>query len=158
MIAATSPFTSKNARATAVLAALLLAACAPQYSPPQQVAATNPSVTYKYRGDQELLQANQTAQTYCNQYRSVAQTSNITNGSDGSKTVVFQCVAMAPGVVPAQPFNPNLAYNYRTDQDLLDASRNAEVYCMNNGSQRAVSTAITNTDGTKTVRFQCTQG
>jgi hypothetical protein len=131
-------------------------ACAsqPRYSAPQQLRASNPSVTYKYRGDQELIQANRNAITFCNQYRSVAQTANIAEGSDGNRTVVFECVSMVPAFAPQQ-YNPNLAYNYRTDQELLDASRNAEIYCVNNGSQRTMSNVITNANGTRTVSFQC---
>lgn len=143
------------ARAAVVSAALLLAACAPQYSPPQQVRASNPSVTYKYHSDQELLQANQNAMTFCSQYRSTAQTANIIDSPDGSKTVVFECMAMAPAATPQPPLNPNLAYTYHTDQGLLDASRNAGNYCANEGSQRALATATTDTDGTKTVTFRC---
>ena len=55
-----------------------------------------------------------------------------------------------------QAFDPNLTYSYRTDQELLDASWSAQAYCMNNGSQRAVSNIRTNADGSRTVMFQCT--
>ncbi|MBI1206860.1 MAG: hypothetical protein GC191_06175 [Azospirillum sp.] len=157
MIKMLSPLTGRNTRTAAVLVvAMLAAACAPLNSAPVQVQANNPSVTYKYRGDQELLQANQNATTYCSRYSSSAQTANITDSPDGTKTVVFQCIAIAPGAAPTQPYNSNLAYNYRSDQDLLDASRNAENYCMSNGVQRAMSTGITNTNGNKTASFQCT--
>jgi hypothetical protein len=155
MIMMPSRFSLKNARTATVLLALLVAACSPEHSAPQQVQSSNPSVTYKYRGDQELLQANQNAMTFCSQYRSAARSANIVDASDGSKTVVFECVSMAPAAVPTEPYNPNLAYNYRTDQDLLDASRNAELYCMNDGSRRAMSTVVTNANGTRTVSFQC---
>jgi hypothetical protein len=155
MITMSSRSSLKNARTVTVLAALLVAACSPQYSAPQQVRSSNPSVTYKYRGDQELLQANQSAMTFCSQYRSAARSANIADSSDGSKTVVFECVSMAPAAVSPEPYNPNLAYNYRTDQDLLDASRNAELYCMSDGSRRAMSTVVTNPNGTRTVTFQC---
>lgn len=140
----------------AILAALLLSSCVARNSAPQQVKASSPSVTYKYRGDQELLQANQNAMMFCSQYRSAARTSSITDNQEGGKTVVFQCDAMPPVVVSAQPYNPNVVYNYRSDQDLFDSSRNAEMYCMNNNSsQRAMSTITTNPNGTKTVMFQC---
>ena len=154
-------FTKTSGKTTgtvAVLAALLMSGCVAQNSAPQQVKASNPSVTYKYRGDQELLQANQNAMTFCSQYRSAARTSTITDSPDGGKTVVFECDAMPPQttVMAAQPYNPNLAYAYRSDQELLDASRNADIYCMNNGgSQRAMSTVVTNPNGTKSVSFQC---
>ena len=56
----------------------------------------------------------------------------------------------------SQPqYNPNLTYNYRTDQELLDASRNVQTYCMNNGSQQVTSNIVSNTDGTRTVTFRC---
>jgi len=155
MTTMTSRFSPRNTRLATVLAALLAAACTPQYSAPEQVQSSNPSVTYKYRGDQELIQANQSAMTFCNQYRSVPRAANITNSSDGTKTVIFDCVAMAPAAAPQQSFNPNLTYNYRSDQELLEASRNAEIYCVNNGSQRTTSSVVTNPDGSRTVTFQC---
>ena len=158
MIKFLSCFPTKTTSAVAVIAALLVSGCVAQNSAPQQVKASNPSVTYKYRGDQELLQANQNAMTFCSQYHSAARTARINDSSEGGKTVVFECDAMPPAVVAtaAQPYNPNLAYAYRSDQDLLDASRNADIYCMNNGgSQRAMSTVVTNPNGTKSVSFQC---
>jgi type II secretory pathway pseudopilin PulG len=155
MIAISSRFVPKSAWAAGFMAALLVAACVPQNVPPQHVQARNPSVTYKYRGDQELLQANQNAMTYCSQYQSSARTVSIDDSGDGEKVVVFQCVAMGPTPPLAPAYNPNLAYNYSTDQGLLDASSNAEIYCMNNGSQRAVSTIVMNANGTRTVTFQC---
>jgi hypothetical protein len=156
MIKFSSCFPTKTTSAVVALAALLVSGCVAQNSAPQQVKASNPSVTYKYRGDQELLQANQNAMTFCSQYRSAARTSTITDSPEGGKTVVFECDAMPPTtVVAAQPYNPNLAYAYRSDQDLFDASRNADIYCMNNGSQRAMSTVVTNPNGTKSVSFQC---
>ena len=139
-----------------IAAGFLLTACAPVNSPPQQVQAQNPTVTYKYRGDQELLQANQSAMTYCSQYRAVARTTNISSDSNGSKTVVFDCMPTTSETVSTvQPLNNNLGYTYHSDQELLDASRNADIYCANNGSGRAVATVVTNLDGSKTVTFQC---
>ena len=156
MINLSSCFSAKSTGVVAILAALLVSGCVAQNSAPQQVKASNPSVTYKYRGDQELLQANQNAMTFCSQYHSAARTAKITDSPDNGKTVVFECDAMPPVVASAQPYNPNLAYNYRSDQDLIDASRNADIYCMNNGgSQRAMSTVVTNPNGTKSVSFQC---
>jgi len=45
-------------------------------------------------------------------------------------------------VAAAPQFNPNVAYSYRTDQELLDASRNAQAYCMNNGSRQVTSNIV----------------
>ena len=147
---------AKAASIAALFAALLVPACVAPNSAPQQVKASNPSVTYKYRGDQELLQANQNAMTYCSQYRSAARTKSITDSDDVGKTVVFECDAMPPVVMTGQPYNPNVVYSYRSDQELFDSSRNAEIYCMNNNAtHRAMSTITTNPNGTKSVTFQC---
>ena len=63
-----------NLRAATVLTGLIVTSCAPQYSSPQQVQASNPTVTYKYHNDQELIEVNQTAVTFCNQYRAAPAT------------------------------------------------------------------------------------
>lgn len=156
MISNTCRFLKGHVRAAAVLAGLMAASCAIPPSSPEQVQASNPSVTYKYSNDQELVQANQSAATYCNRYQSVPQVTNFANDPDGSKIVVFECVQTS-AAPPAQS-NPNLTYNYRTDQELLDALRNAQIYCMNHGSQQVISNIVTNANGTKTVTFQCSSG
>jgi|SRR5271165_484660 len=155
MIANSCRLLEVNFRAATVLAGLMVASCAPQYSSPQQMQASNPSVTYKYHNDQELLQVNQSASAFCNQYRAVPRPASFTNGQDGSKVVVFECVQNTMPMSSPPQYNPNLTYNYRTDQELLDASRNAQTYCMNNGSQQVISNIVTNADGTRTVTFQC---
>jgi len=139
----------------AALTAMLAAGCVPQNMPPQQVRSSSPSVTYNYRGDSELMQANQNAMAFCDKYQSVARTMSITDTNDGAKRVVFDCVSTQSVMVPQQSFNPNYNYTYASDQDLLDITRNAVIYCINNGSRRAVSTVVTNPDGTKTVTSQC---
>ena len=53
-----------NVSAVALFAAGALAACATFPSSQQPVQSSNPSVTYNYRTDQELLQANQNATAY----------------------------------------------------------------------------------------------
>jgi hypothetical protein len=145
----------------AATAAGVLASCAPN-RPPETVSAQNPSVTYKYRGDQELLRANQQAAAFCNQYGTTPRTANLTNNPDGTNTVIFDCVkpgtpitAMAP-VAPMPPTNPALTYTYRSDRELLDSSRRADAYCMQYG-QRMVATSniVTNADGSHTVTYQC---
>jgi hypothetical protein len=116
------------------------------------VQSSNPSVTYNYRTDQELLKANQNATTYCGQYQTAPRTTSLTNNPDGSKTVVFECVRTA---LSAPAVNPNLSYTYRTDQELVQASQTASAYCLKYGSQPMTSSLVTNSDGTKTVTFQC---
>jgi hypothetical protein len=150
-------------RATKLLLAAVavgtLAACTAS-SGPRQVRAENPNITYTYKNDQDLVQASQNAANYCAQYQSVQRTSRISNNPDGTNTVIFDCVKMtttvtAPAPAPAAvPVNPGMTYTYRTDQELLDASRNAEAYCMRYGAPMT-SSMITNPNGTKSVTFQC---
>ena len=146
-------FRRGNVWAVALLAAGALASCAELPSSQKPVQSSNPRVTYNYRTDQELLQANQNATTYCSQYQTVPRTENITNNSDGSKAVVFECVRTAlPAPAPAAP---SQSYTYRTDQELVQASQNASASCPKPSSQPMTSSIATNSDGTKTVTFQC---
>ena len=137
-----------------MLTAGTVAACGPLASSQQPVQASNPSVTYNYRTDQELLLANQNATTFCSQYQTAPRTANLTNNADGSRTVVFECVRTAGYPAPA-PVNPNLSYSYRTDQELVQASQTASAYCRQNGSLPMTSRVVTNSDGSRTVTFQC---
>ena len=146
----------------ALLTAGAVAACAQAPTSPQAVQATNPTVTYNYRTDQELVTANQNAATFCNQYQTTPRTSNVTSNSDGTKTVLFECVrttAALPAPAPAPtpvPGNPNvLSYSYRTDQELVQASQTASAYCAQNGALPMTSRVSTNVDGSRTVTFQC---
>jgi hypothetical protein len=137
----------------ALLAVGAVASCGPLPSSQQPVQSSNPSVTYKYRTDQELLQANQNATAFCGQYQTAPRTATLMNNADGSKTAVFECVRTA---LPAPaPVNPNLSYTYRTDQELVQASQTASAYCLKFGSQPMTSSLVTNSDGTRTVTFQC---
>jgi exopolysaccharide biosynthesis predicted pyruvyltransferase EpsI len=146
-------FQRVNVWSVALLAAGAVASCAELPSSQQPVQSSNPSVTYNYRTDQELLQANQNATVFCNQYQTAPRTANIRNNPDGSKAVVFECVRTAlPAPAPA---SPNLSYIYRTDQELMQASQTAGAYCAKYGSQPMTSSMVTNTDGTRTVTFQC---
>jgi hypothetical protein len=139
--------------AVAVLAAGAVASCAPFPSSPQPVQSSNPSVTYNYRTDQELIQANQNATTYCSQYQTAPRIANITTNQDGSKAVVFECVRTTLPAPASAP--PSQSYTYRTDQELVQASQTAGAYCLKYGSQPMTSRIVTNPDGTKTVTFQC---
>lgn len=142
-----------NVWAVALLAAGVVAACAPFPSSQQPVQSSNPSVTYNYRTDQELIEANQRATTYCTQYQTASRTANITTNPDGSKAVRFECVRTTLPAPPPAP--PSQSYTYRTDQELLQVSQTAGAYCRTYGSQPMTSSIATNSDGTKTVTFQC---
>ena len=158
-MAAAFPYSWASVRAAAVLAgAAVASSCVASSSHSlEQVRASPPSVTYAYDGDEELLQAEQNALTFCSKYNSTPEPARITSNSNvGTKDVTFECGPNPPATVVTQQVpGPNLSYSYRTDQELLQASRTAEAYCANNGSRRAVSTITTNVDGSKTVVFQC---
>jgi hypothetical protein len=145
-----------------VLAVLAVASCtSPTTSSSshslQQVEASNPSVTYEYVGDTELLEAQQNAVAFCSQYQSSPRPARITSGSGGgANNVIFECDPNLPVTAPPEVRGSDLAYNYRNDQELLAAWRSAETYCSNSGRQQAVPDIRTNTDGSKTVVFHCT--
>lgn len=145
---------------------LALAACAQPSTEPQQVNVSNPSVTYKYRTDTELMQANDRAASYCSTYQSVHRTSTFGTDPDGSKRVVFDCVkpvVVAPGTTVVTTTQPAvvavaptpLTSTYMSDAELLDASRNAQTYCAARGSNQVMSNITTNMNGSRTVTFQC---
>ncbi len=145
-------------RTAAVLGlGLIVASCGTHHPPPQQVGSTTPSVTYKYHSDDELMQVSQRAETHCRQYNFTARPGQFSTNSDGSRSVIFECVPAATATTTTSPAvqSSNLIYNYRTDQELLNASRSAQAYCMRNGSSQVISTIVSNGDGSKTVTFQC---
>jgi hypothetical protein len=143
-----------SARGLATIVVLSLTACAPfDRSAPQQVEASNPTVSYEYRNDGELIQTNQLAETFCSQYRLAPRSLGFTRDHAGNNLVNYECVP-ATGTALA-PVNPNLTYTYRSDQELLDVSRTAQSYCLNNGSSRVTSDIVSNGNGTRTVTFQC---
>jgi hypothetical protein len=146
-------FRRVNVWTVALLAAGAVASCGPLPSSQQPVQSSNPSVTYNYRTDEELLQANRNATAYCSQYQTAPRTASITNNPDGSKAVVFECVRTTLPAPPPPP--PSLSYTYRTDQELVQASQTASAYCAKYGSQPMTSTMATNPDGSRTVTFQC---
>jgi hypothetical protein len=151
-------------RACLVLATMAVASCTSASSRTsasshslQQVEATNPTVTYEYVGDSELLEAQQNAVTFCSQYQSTPRPARITSGSGGrANNVIFECDPNLPVTAPPVVTGSDLAYNYRNDQELLAAWRNAETYCTGSGRQQAVPDIHTNPDGTRTVVFHCT--
>jgi hypothetical protein len=140
------------------VAAGALAACAPMYSSePQQVYANNPGVTYSYSTDEQLLEANRKAAAYCHQYQTtIPRAGGITTNPDGTYSVSFECVPVtAPGatVAMAPPALP-MTYTYRTTQELLQASQDADAMCMRYG-KRSNATITSNIDGSKTATFTC---
>ncbi len=155
MIANFYRFPKMTVRVATVLAGLMVASCAVEQTSLQQVQVKNPTTAFKYHNDQELVQANQNASLFCNRYQSIPRTGNITNETDGSKIVNFECIPLPPLATLPPQYNPALAYNYRTDVEMLEASRNAQIYCMNSGFRQVVPNVVVNPNGTRSYMYQC---
>lgn len=135
---------------------IAIVSCAPSHEL-KQVETRNPVVTYEYRGDNELLQAQQSAIGFCQQYGREPGAGTISGGSGRNvQQVSFECGSEpASGYAAGQGYGSDLTYSYRTDQDLLDASQDAEAYCFDRNARLAVSDIRNNSDGSKTIAFRC---
>lgn len=144
----------------AALTGLLIASCASTRSSPEQVAASNPTVTYEYRNDDELIQANQRAITFCDQYQALPRAQSFANAEDNRMhRVIFECVgANSLASAPPRQSGSDLTYSFRSDQELLDVSRDAQIYCLNSGAPQMHSNIVTHSNGSKSVTFRCSQG
>jgi len=144
----------------AALTGLMIASCASPHSSPKQVAASNPTVTYEYRNDDELIQANQKAISFCNQYQGLPRAQSFDNSEEHHMhRVIFECVGAASfSSTPVRQANSDLTYSFRTDQELLDVSRDAQVYCLNSGAPEMDSNIVIQSNGSKTVTFRCSHG
>ncbi len=141
--------------AAGAIAAMMMTSCAlTRASSPKQLSASNPTVTYQYRNDDELIQANQRAVAFCEPYQSLPQARSFSNDPEGRRIVVFECVQTSQAAPVDHP-DSALRFNYRTDQELLEASRNAQIYCVKIGRPGVVSNVVVHADGSKTVTFQC---
>jgi hypothetical protein len=49
-------------------------------------------VNYTYRDEQTLIDATSEAQRHCAGFGAYARSSTVTTGTDGTRTVVFECV------------------------------------------------------------------
>jgi len=81
--------------ASAAILAAGVTACVPVHTAPVAVAASNPTITYIYHNDAELLQANASAGTYCAQYQAGPRMVRYDEGPDG-RVALFECVQGAP--------------------------------------------------------------
>ena len=149
-----SQFKNAIIGATAMAAAVMTASCASMSPAPRQVAASNPTVTYEYRNDDELIQANQRAISFCEPYQTLPQAQHFSENSDHQKIVIFECVSRAQTATISQ-LGSQLRYDYRSDQELLVDSRNAQLQCRNNGMPVMSSNIVVNSDGSRSVTFLC---
>lgn len=147
-------FTKAFIMTAAATSVVMMASCASPRTSPKQVATSNPTVTYQYRNDDELVQANQRAITFCEPYQSLPQSTSFSTDAEGRKVVVFECVRDLQANRVDSP-DSTLRYSYRTDQQLLQLSRDAQVHCMKIGQPEMTSNIVVNADGSRTVTFQC---
>jgi hypothetical protein len=155
MSARSAEFKQAIIATTTVIAAVMLASCvSTRSSSPRQVDMSSPTVTYQYRNDDELIKANQRAIAFCEPYQSLPRAQSFSYDSEHQKIVVFECVATLEAAAIHQP-ESDLRYDYRTDQELLDLSRNAQVYCRNIGKPEMDSSIVVNSNGSRTVTFHC---
>jgi hypothetical protein len=68
---------------------------------------------------------------------------------------VFECVNPPPTVVVLAPASSYLSVPYQTDQEFMNASRNARLYCLNSGLGGLTTRIGQNQAGGNTVTFQC---
>jgi hypothetical protein len=146
------------ALAVALPAIVLMGACSTPSSPPEQVSASNPTVTYAYHGDEELIKANQQAQVFCDRYQGAPHAISISATADGGKSAVFECQKAQPAMIVLVPPSSYLSASYQTDQELLSASRNARLYCLNTGLRGLTTSIRPNAIAGNTVTFQCSAG
>ena len=138
----------------AAISVVMMTSCASTRSSPKQVATSNPTVTYQYRNDDDLVQANQRAIKFCEPYQSLPQAKSCSTDTEGRKVVVFECIQSLQAS-RIDTSDSALRYNYRTDQQLLDLSRDAQLHCLNLGQPEMTSNIVVNADGSRTVTFQC---
>jgi len=135
----------------ALIAATGLVACAAPQQPATAVAASNPTVSYTYRGDEQLVEASTKASAYCTRFQTTPHAISNTEAPDGTRTVVFECVKPGSAAVAGT----SMTYTYRTDAELLEAARNAETYCASRGPRATSASIVHNGDGSKTATFRC---
>jgi len=92
-----------SASATILLTGLTVTACVRAPTAPVAVAASNPTITYVYHNDAELLQANQSAGTYCAQYQAGPHMVRYDSGPDGRIAVTTTTVTTMPGPAVGGP-------------------------------------------------------
>jgi len=138
-----------------ILACLATAACVAPHSGPQQVNASRPTVTYKYRNNDQLMEANERAGEFCDRYQSSPRSVDFGDDRDGQRYVVFECVASGPTAERTR-YDSNMTYTFRTDRELMEASRDARAYCKEQTGSSRIRSDITDDSGdVKRVHFEC---
>jgi hypothetical protein len=141
------------------LATTALAACSSSPRPAVQTSASKPSVSYEYEDDTGLIDATRKAESFCQQYGAWPTAMDFDKRS-GDHHVTFVCdqprvVATAPTTVVVPSTQPPLTYPYRDDRGLVDALSQAQRYCLGMNANARSTRVTNNSDGSRTVTFEC---
>jgi hypothetical protein len=142
------------------LAAATLGSCSEYSRGAVQTRASKPVVSYVYSDDEGLMDATRKAEGYCAQYGAWATTEDIVSRSDG-RHVTFVCdqprapIATAPTTTVVVPPQSPVSYPYRDERSLVDATANAQRYCIGFNAYARSTIVTTNADGSRTVSFEC---
>ena len=112
-----------------------------------------------------MIDSTRKAETFCTTYNAWPSTQNIYTAPEGGRNVTFVCdqprlaattvVAPQPMIVTTPAPQPMVSYTYRDDRGLVDATGTAARYCAGFGSQARSTVVQNNTDGSKTIAFEC---
>lgn len=142
----------------ALLAPLALGACSSRPRPAVQTSASRPTVSYSYGDDDGLLDATRKAESYCAQYGAWPNPVDFDKAS-GERQVTFACnqprTAAQSSATVVVPSSTPLTYPYRDDRGLVDAINEAQRYCLGLNANARSTRVINNSDGTRTVAFEC---
>ncbi len=155
----------------ALAAATGVAGCDMGYHPPPEpVASTAPTISYRYSAEADLPRVRSEANTYCSSFSMHASLANVVDNDDGTRTARFNCdrdvAAFAPGpaapppaVVVAPPVTrpPLVSYGYSTPAQYAAAADNASAYCQSYGARARQVNVVDDPGGSRTVTFSCDQ-
>ncbi len=153
------------ALAAALAAAAGLAGCDMGYHPaPTPVAASAPTISYRYSAETDLPLVRSEARDYCASFDMQAHLADVADNGDGTRTAHFDCnehvsapAAPPPAVVVAPPVTrpPLVSYGYATPQQYATAANNANAYCQSYGAGARQVNVVAQEDGMRTVTFSC---
>lgn len=142
----------------ALFATVALDACSDRPRPAVQTSASRPTVSYVYSDDDGLLDATHKAESYCARYDAWPSPLGFDKES-GERHVTFACdqprTAAQSSTTVVVPSSAPLTYPYRDDRGLVDAINEAQRYCLGLNASARSTRVITNSDGSRTVAFEC---
>jgi hypothetical protein len=162
-----------QALAVGALAAAGLAGCDLGYrAPPEPVAATAPTITYRYSDSDDLPRVRAEASAYCARFDMGATLTDAAANDDGTHAAHFTCdrnvaynaaptapVVVPPPVAAAPTLSPPplVSYGYASQMQYAAAYDNARQYCRSYGAAPRQVNIVENPAGSRTVTFSCDQ-